>query len=129
MIRFHNGNVENMALGFLFQLNIWAKFYDFYLVQSHQRQFIKMTALNIIFPLFFLNLQEQIPLSLGNYFILNENSNSSFFSSGTGDSTRTQFQENKHLFFVSWLLMCFLSQVQEQENQQIFIGGFGQTKK
>lgn len=116
MIRFHNGNVKNMALGFLFQLNIWAKFYGFYLVQSHQRQFIKMTALNIIFPLFFLNLQEQIPLSLGNYFILNENSNSSFFSSGTGDSTRTQFQENKHLSFVSWLLMCFLSQVQEQEN-------------
>lgn len=38
-----------MTLSFLFQLNIWAKFYDFYLVQSHQRLFIEMTALNIIF--------------------------------------------------------------------------------
>lgn len=68
MLRVQNGNVKNMTLRqiFLFQLNIWAKFYaDFYLVQSHQRLFIKMTALNIIFFLSFPNSQKQNPTLIG----------------------------------------------------------------
>lgn len=52
MLRFQNRNVKIMTLrqNFLFQLNIWARFYaDFHPVQSHQRLFIKMTALNTVF--------------------------------------------------------------------------------
>lgn len=64
MLRFQNGNVKNMTLRhiFLFRLDIWAKFYaDFYLVQSHQRLFVKMTALNTNFFPFLSQFPEAKP--------------------------------------------------------------------